>query len=321
MTTISQWWMWLIFLSFVGIMLAVDLFMCGGRKAHRVSTKEALAWTGIWILLALVFNFLLWWYLNHTASASIATEKSLEFFAGYLIEKSLSVDNVFVFLMIFSYFAVPMQYQRRVLLYGIVSAIIMRLALILIGIWLITHFHWLLYIFGLFLIIMAVKMCIFADQEPSLDKNPLLKWMRNHLRITDGFEGERFFVKKGKLWFVTPLFVVLILIEATDLIFAVDSIPAVFAVTKDPFIVFTSNIFAMLGLRALYFLFANLAARFQYLKYGLAIILAFVGAKLLIAHWYKIHIGLTLSFVGIVLLTSMLLSMYKFPLRLTKQKK
>jgi tellurite resistance protein TerC len=313
MITIGQWWMWLGFLCFVGAMLVIDMFFCGGKKAHRVSTKEALAWTGIWIFLAIFFNLLLWWYLSNTVSADIATKKSLEFFAGYLIEKSLSIDNVFVFLMIFSYFSVPLEFQRRVLLYGIVSAIVMRLVLILVGIWLITHFHWLLYVFGFFLLILAVKMIIFADRKSDLDKNPLLKWMRNHLRVTDGFEKERFFLKKGSFWFVTPLFIVLILIEATDLIFAVDSIPAVFAVTKDPFIVFTSNIFAMLGLRALYFLFANLVARFQYLKYGLAIILAFVGVKLLIAHWYKIHILVTLSFVGVVLLVSMLVSIYKAP--------
>lgn len=310
MNTISEWWMWLVFLGFVTIMLTIDMFLCGGQKAHRVSTKEAVAWTCIWILLAFLFNIILWLYLKQTATPAIANEKALEFFAGYLIEKSLSIDNVFVFLMIFGYFAVPAEYLRRVLLYGVVGAILMRLVLIVVGIWLIAHFHWLLYIFGFFLFILGVKMFIFANQQPNLSQNPILKWMRNHLRVTEKFHGERFFVRQNQLLYVTPLFLVLVLVEVTDLIFAVDSIPAIFAVTSDPFIVFTSNIFAMLGLRALYFLFANLSTRFQFLKYGLAFILAFVGVKLLIAHWYTIPIILALAIVAATLLISILASIY-----------
>ena len=310
MNTISEWWMWVVFLVFIAMMLAIDMFLCGGQKAHRVSTKEACAWTGVWVGLAFLFSVLLWLYLKQTTTDVIANEKVLEFFAGYLIEKSLSVDNVFVFLMIFGYFAVPPEYQRRVLLYGIIGAIVMRLAFIVAGIWLITHFHWLLYVFGFFLFMLGGKMLIFANQQPDLSQNPILRWMRHHLRITATFQGKRFFVRQNQLLYVTPLFLVLVLVEVTDLIFAVDSIPAVFAVTSDPFIVFASNIFAMLGLRALYFLFANLSARFQFLKYGLAFILAFVGVKLLIAHWYTIPIILALIVVAATLLLSILASFY-----------
>jgi len=313
MNTIGEWWMWVVFLVFVAMMLAVDMFLCGGRKAHRVSTKEAFVWTGIWIVLALFFNFLLWSYLRQTATIAVANEKALEFFAGYLIEKSLSIDNVFVFLMIFGYFSVPAEYQRRVLLYGIIGAILMRLVFIVAGIWLIARFHWLLYIFGFCLFIFGIKMFVFANKQPDLSQNPVLKWMKKHLRVTDQFHGEQFFVWRNRLLYVTPLFLVLVLIEVTDLIFAVDSIPAIFAVTSDPFIVFTSNIFAMLGLRALYFLFANLSTRFYFLKYGLAFILTFVGIKLLIAHWYAIPVVLALAVVAATLLLSIAASIYYSP--------
>lgn len=311
MATISEWWMWLGFLVFVAIMLAIDLFLLGGRKAHRVSTKEALSWTIAWFLLALIFNLLLWWYLVNTAGTPVANEKALEFFTGYLIEKSLSVDNVFVILMIFNYFAIPAEYQRRVLLYGVLGAIVMRLILILFGIWLVNKFHWILLIFGLFLLITGIKMFIFAEHKPELAKNPVLRWMKNHLRITDKLHGERFLIFRDRLWYFTPLFVVLVLVEVSDLIFAVDSIPAIFAVTKDPFIVFTSNIFAILGLRALYFLLVNMDRQFHLLKYGLAIILVFVGIKMLIAPWFKVPIGIALGVVVATLAICMLLSSYK----------
>lgn len=311
MTTISQWWMWAGFLIFICLMLAVDLFVLGGRKAHRVSTKEALAWTSVWVGLALLFNFLLWWYVLHHNGFALANTKALEFLAGYLIEKSLSFDNVFVILMIFSYFAIPAEYQHRVLIYGVLGAIVMRLILILIGIWAVNQFHWILYIFGLFLIITGIKMFIFADHKPDLAKNPVLNWMRNHLRITEQLHEEKFFVKKDHLLYVTPLFLVLILIEVTDLIFAVDSIPAIFAVTNDPFIVFTSNIFAILGLRALYFLLTNMNNRFHLLKYGLACILVFVGLKMLIAPWIKIPVFIALGVVVTILLACIVLSLFK----------
>lgn len=300
MTTISEWWMWIGFLIFIAIMLFIDLFLFCGRKAHRISTREALSWTIVWFSLSLIFNLLLWLYLLHTSDTATANEKSLEFFTGYLIEKSLSIDNIFVFLMIFNYFAIPAEYQRRVLIYGVLGAIVMRLIFILLGIWMISKFHWILYVFGFFLLATGIKMFIFAEDKPKLAKNPVLRWMRNHLRVTDELQGEQFFVFRNRLLYVTPLFLVLILVEVSDLIFAVDSIPAIFAITNDPFIVFTSNIFAILGLRALYFLLANMHDRFRLLKYGLAFILAFVGFKMLIAHWFKIPVFVAL---GVVVLT------------------
>ncbi|HAT8178277.1 TPA: TerC/Alx family metal homeostasis membrane protein [Legionella pneumophila] len=310
MTSISEWWMWLGFLAFVLIMLFVDLFVFGGRKAHRVSTKEALSWSILWFTLAIIFNFLLWWYLIQNFTLSVANEKALEFFTGYLIEKSLSFDNIFVFLILFDYFAIPAKYQHRVLIYGVIGAIVMRLILILLGIWIVNQFHWILYIFGLFLMITGVKMFIFADKKPELAKNPILQWMRNHLRITEELHGEQFFLKKNQLVYVTPLFMVLILIEVSDLIFAVDSIPAIFAITNDPFIVFTSNIFAILGLRALYFLLVNMHKRFYFLKYGLAFILVFVGFKMLIAPWFKIPIFIALGIVMATLVFCILFSVW-----------
>ena len=317
MTTISvgQSWMWAAFIGFVLAMLALDLFVFGGRKAHRVSVREALAWVIAWTSLALVFSVLLWWYLRSMFGAEVAQRTTLEFLTGYLIEQSLSIDNMFVFVMIFGYFAVPQELQRRVLLYGVLGAIIMRAGMIFAGVWLVQEFAWLLYVFGAFLLITGFKMLIFANQQPELEKNPLLRWLRSHLRITDGFHGERFFVRQNGLRWATPLFPVLVLIEASDLVFAVDSIPAIFAVTTDPFIVFTSNIFAIMGMRALYFLLADMAYRFHLLKYGLAIVLVFIGGKMLVAPWWHIPIQWSLTTVGGIILISVLLS-----LTLTKSK-
>lgn len=319
MTTVSEWWMWFGFLGFVAIMLAIDLFLFGGRKAHRVTTKEALSWTIAWFTLAIIFNLLLYGYLAHTASLDIANEKAFEFFTGYLIEKSLSIDNVFVILMIFNYFAIPPEYQRRVLIYGVLGAIVMRLIFISLGVWIVNQFHWILYVFGAFLLITGIKMFIFAEHKPDLANNPVLRFMRNHLRITDELHGERFFIQRNQLLYVTPLFLVLILVEVSDLIFAVDSIPAIFAVTNDPFIVYTSNIFAILGLRAMYFLLVNMHNRFHLLKYGLAFILVFVGFKMLIAYWFKIPILIALGVVVITLIFCIALSSYQTSL-LTKRK-
>lgn len=311
MTTVGEWWMWLIFFAFVLAMLVVDLFLLGGKKAHRISTKEALLWTIVWFACALIFNFFLWVYLIHTTHTAVANKKFLEFLTGYLIEKSLSIDNIFVILMIFSYFAIPAEYQRRVLIFGVLGAIFMRLILILMGIWVINQFHWILYIFGFFLLITGIKMFIFAEQQPDLAKNPILRWMRNHLRITEQLQGERFIVLRNGLLYATPLLLVLILVEITDLIFAVDSIPAIFAITKDPFIVFTSNVFAILGLRALYFLLVNMNNRFHLLKYGLAFILIFIGLKMLIAHWVQIPAFIALGVVIVTLTLCISLSFYK----------
>lgn len=317
MTAISvgQSWMWAAFIMFVLAMLALDLFVFGGRKAHRVSVREALAWVTAWVSLALVFAALLWWYLHSHVGAEVAQRTTLEFLTGYLIEQSLSIDNMFVFVMIFGYFAVPPELQRRVLLYGVFGAIIMRAGMIFAGVWLVQEFAWLLYVFGAFLVITGIKMLIFANQQPDLEKNPLLRWLRSHLRITDGFHGERFFVRQNGLRWATPMFLVLVLIEASDLVFAVDSIPAIFAVTTDPFIVFTSNIFAIMGLRALYFLLADMAYRFHLLKYGLAIVLVFIGGKMLVAPWWHMPIQWSLTTVSGIILISVLLS-----LTLTKSK-
>ena len=305
--------MWAGFIVFVLAMLALDLFVFGGKKKHRVPVKEALAWVLAWATLAMVFAGLMWWYLDGNIGREIANRKTLEFLAGYLIEQSLSVDNMFVFVMIFGYFAVPPELQRRVLLYGVLGAIVMRAGMILGGVWLVTQFSWLLYVFGAFLIVTGVKMIIFAEHEPDLEANPLLRWLRSHLRITPTFHGELFFVRQNGLLWATPMFLVLVLIEASDVVFAVDSIPAIFSVTTDPFIVFTSNIFAIMGLRALYFLLADMAERFHLLKYGLAIVLVFIGGKMLIAPWFHVPIQWSLSIVATIIGLSVLAS-----LKLTK---
>ena len=310
-TTISigELWMWGVFIAFVLVMLVLDLFVFGGNKAHKVSVKEAAAWSAVWVSLALLFNASLWWHLIGTAGQEIADRKALEFLTGYLIEKSLSVDNVFIFLLIFSAFHVPAEYQRRVLIYGVLGAIVMRAVMILAGAWVVQEFNWVLYIFGLFLVITGMRMLVMAEKEPDLEKNPVLKFARRHLRITDDYHGEKFSVMKdGVRWF-TPMFLVLILIEVTDLVFAVDSIPAIFAITTDPFIVFTSNIFAILGLRALYFLLADVADRFHLLKYGLAMVLTFIGAKMLITPWYHIPVQASLAIVAVLIGSSVIASL------------
>lgn len=300
---------WAGFILFVVAMLALDLFVLGGRNAHRVSAREALGWTGVWVTLSLSFAGLLWWWLDGTLGRDVANAKALEFLTGYVIEMSLSVDNIFVFIMIFSYFAVPPEYQRRVLIYGVLGAIVMRATMILAGAWLVQQFHWILYLFGAFLVLTGFKMLIFAEAESNLADNPVLKWMRGHLRITHEYHGEKFtLMKDGVRWF-TPLFMVLILIETSDVIFAVDSIPAIFAITTDPFIVFTSNIFAIMGLRSLYFLLADMNDRFHLLKYGLAMVLMFVGIKMLIVDFYKVPIGLALGIVAVILASSVVASL------------
>lgn len=301
--------MWAGFIAFVIAMLALDLFVFGGRKAHRVGVKEALSWVIAWFCLALSFAGLMWWYLNDTHGAVVAQRKTMEFLAGYLIEQSLSIDNMFVFVMIFAYFAVPPELQRRVLLYGVLGAIVMRASMILAGVWLVSQFTWILYLFGAFLVITGIKMLVFAESEPDLEQNPLLRWLRRHLRITDSFKSEQFFVRQNGVLWATPMFLVLLLIETSDVIFAVDSIPAIFAVTTDPFIVFTSNIFAIMGLRAMYFLLADMADRFHLLKYGLAIVLIFIGGKMLAAPWFHIPIQWSLSIVGCIILVSVVLSL------------
>ena len=301
--------MWAGFIAFVLAMLALDLFVLGGNKAHRVSVREAASWVVVWVALAVTFGALLWWHLDGTAGREMANRKALEFLTGYLIEQSLSVDNMFVFVMIFTYFAVPPELQRRVLLFGVLGAIVMRAGMILGGVWLVSEFAWVLYVFGAFLVLTGIKMLVFAEQQPDLEKNPLLRWLRGHMRITPGFHGEAFFVRLNGLRYATPMFLVLIMIEASDLVFAVDSIPAIFAVTTDPFIVFTSNIFAIMGLRALYFLLADMAERFHLLKYGLALVLVFIGGKMLVMPWFHMPVQWSLLIVGSIILISVILSL------------
>ncbi len=309
MSNIGEPWMWAAFIGFVLVMLALDLFVFGGKSAHKVSVKEALAWSLVWVSLALVFNGLLWWHLDGTAGREIANAKALEFLTGYLIEKSLSVDNVFVFLLIFSSFHVAAEFQRRVLIYGVLGAIVLRAVMILAGAWLVQEFSWVLYLFGFFLVVTGMRMLVMAENEPNLEKNPVLKFARRHLRIAEGHHGEEFTVMKDGVRYFTPLFLVLILIETSDVVFAVDSIPAIFAITTDPFIVFTSNIFAIMGLRALYFLLADVADRFHLLKYGLAMVLTFIGAKMLIAPWVHVPVAASLAIVAVLIGASVVASL------------
>ncbi len=308
-TSFAHGGMWVGFVAFVLLMLAIDVLALGGDKPRKVSLREAGLWSLLWFALAMVFNGLLWWYLDSSAGREIANTKAMEFFTGYLIEKSLSVDNLFVFLTLFSFFAIPPEYQRRVLMYGVLGAIVMRAIMILAGIWLVQQFSWLLYVFGVLLITTGIKMLLFADQQPDIGKNPVLNWMRRHLRMTDELQEERFVVLKDGVRIFTPLFAVLVMIEISDVIFAVDSIPAIFAVTTDPFIVFTSNIFAILGLRALYFLLADMADRFHLLKYGVAVVLIFVGVKLAVSYWYHVPVLMSLSFIAVILAISILASL------------
>ncbi len=306
--SIGEPWMWAVFIVFVLVMLVLDLFVFGGNKAHKVSVKEAALWSLAWLSLALLFNAGLWWHLNGTVGPEIADRKALEFLTGYLIEKSLSVDNVFVFLLIFTAFQVPAEYQRRVLLYGVLGAIVMRAIMILAGAWVVQEYSWVLYIFGAFLVVTGMRMLVMAEKTPDLEKNPVLKFARKHLRITEDHHGEKFTVMKDGVRYFTPLFLVLIMIEVTDLVFAVDSIPAIFAITTDTFIVFTSNIFAIMGLRALYFLLADVADRFHLLKYGLAMVLTFIGTKMLIMPWYHIPVQASLAIVTVLIGASVIAS-------------
>ena len=310
MDTVAPLWLWATFVAIVLMALFVDFVVLKKQGAHEVGVKEALNWSIVWVVLSLAFNGLFWWAVQQDHGTAVANTRSMEFLTGYLIELSLSVDNIFVFIMIFTFFAVPAEYQRRVLIYGVLGAIVLRAVMILGGALLVAKFHWILYVFGLFLVITGFKMLIFADKEADLAANPVLKWMRGHLRITHEYHGEKFtVVKEGVRWF-TPLFLVLVLIETSDVIFAVDSIPAIFSVTTDPFIVFTSNIFAIMGLRSLYFLMADLNGRFHLLKYGLALVLVFVGTKMLIADFYKVPIGLALGLVALIITTSVAASLW-----------
>ncbi|WP_435955456.1 TerC family protein [Dryocola sp. BD626] len=300
--------LWGGFAVVVVIMLAIDLLLQGRKGSHTMSMKQAAAWSLVWVTLSLLFNAAFWWYLTGTSGREVADTQALAFLTGYLIEKALAVDNVFVWLMLFSYFSVPAALQRRVLVYGVLGAIILRTVMIFAGSWLITQFEWLLYVFGAFLLFTGIKMALAKEDEGGIGDKPLVRWLRGHLRMTDKIEGEHFFVRKNGLLFATPLLLVLILVELSDVIFAVDSIPAIFAVTTDPFIVLTSNLFAILGLRAMYFLLAGVAERFSMLKYGLSVILVFIGVKMLIVDFYHIPIAISLGVVGGILALTLVIN-------------
>lgn len=293
---------WIGFNVFVLLMLALDLGVFN-RKSHVVSVKEALIWSGVWVSLALVFNGLIYyWFGEH---------KAIEFLTGYVIEKSLSVDNIFVFVLIFSYFRIPQEYQHKVLFWGILGALIMRVIFIFAGVALIEKFHWTIYIFGVFLIYTGYKMFTEKDKKMDPEKNPVIRFFRRIMPVTDQLHGDKFFIRQNGKNFATPLFLVLILIETTDVVFAVDSIPAILAITQDEFIVYTSNVFAILGLRSLYFALAHLINRFIYLSYGLAIILVFVGLKMVMVDVFKIPTFISLLVIAFVISGSVLLSFIK----------
>ncbi|MGH8063262.1 MAG: TerC family protein [Pseudoxanthomonas sp.] len=309
METIGNPWLWGGFAALVAAALLVDLVLMRHGGAHKVTFKEAMWWSLGWIALAMVFNGGLWWYVNETAGLVEANRVGLEFLTGYLVEKALAVDNIFIFLMVMTYFAVPEEQRQRVLVIGILGAIVLRSLLIFAGAALLAKFHWLLYLFGAFLLLTGIKMWFAAGKEPDLEKNPALHWMRNHLKLTDGYRGAALSVNEnGARWF-TSLFVVLVLIGVTDVIFAVDSIPAIFAITSDPFIVLTSNVFAVLGLRAMFFLLAGMADRFHLLPYGLAVVLGFIGSKMLLIDVYKIPVPWALGTVALILGVTVALSL------------
>lgn len=293
--------LWIGFHILILSMLALDLGVFN-RKSHEVSLKEAAIWSVVWVVLSLGFNAFVW--------NTMGRDRGLEFLTGYLIEKSLSADNIFVFVVIFNFFVVPKSYHHRVLFWGIIGALIMRGAFIAAGTALIAAFHWILYIFGAFLIYTAFKLAFSKDEGVHPERNPVVNYFRKWFPVTPGYVENKFFVPQDGRWIATPLFLVLLVVETTDLIFALDSIPAVFAITRDPFIVYTSNVCAILGLRAFYFLLAGVMGMFRYLKPGLAIILGFVGVKMCIEKWLDISIGVSLGIVALVLAAAIALSIY-----------
>jgi TerC family integral membrane protein len=300
--------LWGSFAVVVVIMLAVDMLLQGRKGAQSMTMKSAALWSLLWVGLSLLFNFGFWWYLNGELGREVADKQALAFLTGYLIEKALAVDNVFVWLMLFSYFSVPASLQRRVLVYGVLGAIVLRTGMIFAGSWLVAEFSWILYLFGAFLLFTGIKMAIAKEDDGAIGDKPLVRWLRGHLRMTDELSGEKFFIRRNGLLYATPLVLVLIMVELSDVIFAVDSIPAIFAVTTDPFIVLTSNLFAILGLRAMYFLLANVAERFSMLKYGLAVILIFIGTKMLLLDVIHIPVGISLGVVASILALTLIIN-------------
>jgi tellurite resistance protein TerC len=295
-------WVWIAFNGFVLAMLALDLGVFH-RTSHEVKLREALAWSAVWVALALAFNALIW--------SRYGQQRALEFLTGYLIEKSLSVDNIFVFVLIFTYFQVPARYQHKVLFWGILGALLMRAAFIAAGVTLIQRFHWIIYVFGAFLVVTGIRMAVQQDKEIHPERNPVLRLAKRLMPVTTSYDGDRFFTMQGGRRAATPLFVALLLVETTDLIFAVDSIPAILAITQDPFIVYTSNVFAILGLRSLYFALAGVVRMFHYLSIGLAGVLVFVGGKMLLVDVVKVPTALSLGVIAAILAVSVVASVLR----------
>ncbi|HJF26671.1 TerC family protein [Acinetobacter bohemicus] len=310
METIGTLWLYLAFFSIVLVMLFIDFLGFKQKQGQEVKVRTAAYWSIAWVSVATLFGGGLWLYLEQTAGTAIANAKVMEYFAGYLLEKSLAIDNVFVWLMIFAAFAIPPALQRKLLLYGVLGAIVLRTIFIFIGAWFVQEFSWILYIFGAFLVYTGFKFLRGQDEEEesNIEDMAILKWLRKHMRITPQLEGDKFFIRKDSLLWATPLFLVLLLVEASDVIFAVDSIPAIFAVTTDPFIVLTANLMAILGLRAMFFLLSGAASKMHYLPYGLGIILVFIGFKMLMLDVFHMPIWISLSFIVLVLTITAILS-------------
>ena len=311
MDTIGNVWLWAGFALFVVAALALDMIVLKKEGAHRVGMREALVWSAVWVAVSLVFAGSLWWWMTGCFGAPIADERALEFLTGYLIEKSLAIDNIFVFLTIFTYFSVPAEFQKRALVIGIVAAIVLRAALIFAGAWLIAEFDWVLYVFGVFLLVTGINMWWSAGKASTLDDNPILRVLRRIVRVSPDYDGEKLMTVRNGTRIATPLLLVVLLIGISDVVFAVDSIPAIFAITTDPFIVLTSNIFAVLGLRAMYFLLAGMAERFHLLPYGLAVVLVFVGGKMLLADVFHVSPLASLAVVMTILIATVVLSMLR----------
>lgn len=301
METIGNLWLYLAFFGLVAVMLIVDFLGFKQKQGQEVKIRTAAYWSMAWVSVAVLFGGGLWFYLQQTAGIAIANTKVMEYFAGYLLEKSLAIDNVFVWLMIFAAFAIPPALQRKILLYGVLGAIVLRTIFIFIGAWFVQEFSWVLYIFGAFLVYTGFKFLKGHEEDPNIEDMAILKWLRKHIRITPKLEGDKFFVRQNGMLWATPLFLVLILVEASDVIFAVDSIPAIFAVTSDPFIVLTANLMAILGLRAMFFLLAGSASKMHYLPYGLGLILLFIGFKMLMLDVFHMPIWISLGFIVITL--------------------
>jgi tellurite resistance protein TerC len=305
--------LWSLFAAFVVVSLFVDFAALNRQGTHKVTLREAALWSVLWVAVSFAFLGWLWWYLGGTSPVEAArieaNDKALEFLTGYLIEKALAVDNIFVFLMLFTYFGVPPEFQKRALMIGVLGALVLRAVMIAVGAWAIHRFHWVLYVFGAFLVFTAVKMWWAAGQEPDLESNPALRWIRRHVRVAPHFDGERLTTIVDGVRMATPLAIVIALIGIVDVIFAVDSIPAIFAITTDTFIVLTSNVFAILGLRAMYFLLAGMHERFHLLSYGLALVLLLIGAKMLLVDVYKVPVVWSLVATATILVSTMVLSL------------